>query len=337
MTGHTGFKGSWLAGILLCAGASVTGYSLKPPTRPSLFEIMNLSEHINSIMGDIRDLQSLKKAFCGAAPDIVFHLAAQPLVGEGYRNPVETYATNVLGTVNILECLRLYGQVGSFVNITSDKVYQNNEWPWGYRENDRLCGQDPYSNSKSCSELVTFSYIHSFFGRDSAAAISTARAGNVIGGGDFASGRIIPDCVRAAQRREKIIVRNPHSIRPYQHVLECLSGYLLLARKQFQNKGEYAGSYNFGPHEQDCVTTGALADLFCKKWGSGQQWESKGHNGPHEASVLKLDSSKARSVLAWRPLWDIDAALAATVEWYRSWLGGEDMKLVMQRQIESYF
>lgn len=337
LTGHTGFKGSWLASILLDAGALVTGYSLQPPAGPNLFEILNLSNDMNSIIDDIRNLGNLRKAFFKAKPEIVFHLAAQPIVRESYKNPVQTYKTNVLGTVNILECIRLYGDVKSFVNVTTDKVYQNNEWHWGYRENDRLCGYDPYSNSKSCCELVTYSYVHSFFYKDEATAVSTARSGNVIGGGDFSIDRIVPDCVRAALKHEAIVVRNPHSIRPYQHVLECLSGYLNLAQKQHENKNKYAGSYNFGPDEKDCITTGVLVDLFCKKWGNRQIWKTHCDSGPHEASFLKLDCSKAKTMLGWKPLWDIDTALDATVEWYRAWGKGQDMEKVTQRQMKSFF
>lgn len=337
LTGHTGFKGSWLSSILLSAGAVVTGYSLQPPKTPNLFEILNLSDDMNSIIGDIRDLESVKKAFFSAKPEIVFHLAAQPIVRESYKSPVNTYETNLMGTVNILECLRLYCGVKSFVNVTTDKVYQNKEWPWGYRENDRLCGYDPYSNSKSCSELVTYSYIQSFFYDHNATAISTARSGNVIGGGDFSSDRIIPDCIRAALKHESIVVRNPHSVRPYQHVLECLSGYLLLAQKQYEDKGKYAGSYNFGPDDKNCVTTGVLADRFCKKWGEGQRWEASSDNGPHETSFLKLDCSKAKVLLGWKPVWDIDTALDATVEWYREWANGQDIVNLTQMQIKRYF
>ena len=255
VTGHTGFKGSWMCELLIHAGAQVTGYALEPPTEPSLFKLCGLSARMNSIKGDIRDLPHLREVFEQYKPEIVIHMAAQPLVRESYRDPVYTYDVNVMGTVNILECVRLYGSVKSFVNVTTDKVYLNREWEWGYRENEELNGYDPYSNSKSCSELVTSSYLKSFL-LDKDVAISTVRAGNVIGGGDFAADRIIPDCVRAAQTGENIIVRNPYSVRPYQHVLEPVTAYLKLAQAQYENK-EYAGNYNVGPDETDSWTTGA--------------------------------------------------------------------------------
>jgi CDP-glucose 4,6-dehydratase len=337
ITGHTGFKGSWLTSVLLHAGAVVTGYSLVPPTDPSLFEILNLSEEMSSINGDIRDRESLLEAFRVANPDVVFHLAAQPIVRESYSNPSYTYETNVMGTVNILECLRQHGNVESFVNVTTDKVYENNEWHWGYRENDRLCGYDPYSNSKSCSELITLSYSHSFFKGGHSPAISTARSGNVIGGGDFAADRIIPDCVRAAMRQEPIAVRNPHSIRPYQHVLECLSGYLLLAQKQYQDKGRYEGSYNFGPDDSDCVTTGALVETFCNKWGARKGWLSAFEEGPHEATILKLDSSKAKATLGWKPKLRIDEAVQMAVEWYQASNSKSECRTITTKQINDYW
>ncbi len=263
VTGHTGFKGAWLCKMLSNLGAIVTGYSLEPPTEPSLFNIANIENDITSVIGDIRDMESLNKAFDEAKPEIVFHLAAQPIVRDSYKNPRYTYETNVMGTVNILECIRCSKTVKSFLNVTTDKVYMNKEWEWGYRENEELDGFDPYSNSKSCSELVTHSYKNSFFG-DNRVAISTARAGNVIGGGDFANDRIIPDCIRAVMAGKEIIVRNPHSTRPYQHVLEPLYAYLMIAAKQYENS-DLAGYYNVGPDETDCFKTGALVDLFVHK------------------------------------------------------------------------
>lgn len=265
VTGHTGFKGSWLIRILTLSGAKVTGYSLNPPTDPSLFQIAGLEKTVNSVIGDIRDLEGLKKVFHQAKPEIVFHLAAQPIVRDSYKNPAYTYETNVMGTVNILECVRTADSVKSFLNVTTDKVYENKEWEYGYRENDSLDGYDPYSNSKSCSELITHSYQKSFFA-DGGCAISTSRAGNVIGGGDFANDRIIPDCIRAASRGKDIIVRNPFSTRPYQHVLEPLAMYLTIAMKQYEDKA-YEGYYNVGPDDRDCITTGQLVDLFCSQWG----------------------------------------------------------------------
>ena len=252
LTGHTGFKGTWLTRILILAGADVTGYSLEPPTELSLFTQTKTQSQMKSIIGDILDSERLKKAMKDAQPDIVLHLAAQPIVRTSYKDPVGTYETNVMGTVNVLEAVRATTSVKSFVNITTDKVYLNREWAWGYRENEELCGFDPYSNSKSCSELVTYSYRNSFFSGEKSPAISTARSGNVIGGGDYATDRIIPDCIRAVEGGKEIILRNPASTRPYQHVLECLSGYLLLAKKQFEDKS-FAGSYNFGPDDESCV------------------------------------------------------------------------------------
>ena len=293
VTGHTGFKGTWLCRILINAGAQVTGYSLNPPTEPNLFSMADVESRMNSVIGDIRDLDHLKKVFEQTQPEIVLHLAAQPIVRDSYKDPVYTYETNVMGTVNICECVRLNPCVKSFLNVTTDKVYKNNEWEWGYRENEPLDGFDPYSNSKSCSELVTHSYINSFFDNMNL-AVSTARAGNVIGGGDFANDRIVPDCVRAAIEGKDIIVRNPHSTRPYQHVLEPLAAYLIIAQKQFEDK-KYAGFYNVGPDETDCVTTGNLVDTFCAKWGEGIKWIDRYDGGPHEANFLKLDCSKLKT------------------------------------------
>lgn len=334
VTGHTGFKGSWLCKVLVNAGAIVTGYSLEPPTEPNLFKISGIEQKMRSIIGDIRDLARLKEVFQEAQPEIVFHLAAQPIVRDSYKDPVYTYETNVMGTVNVCECVRMNACVKSFLNVTTDKVYHNREWEWGYRETDLLDGYDPYSNSKSCSELVTNSYINSFF-NNMDVAVSTARAGNVIGGGDFANDRIIPDCIRAAQKRENIIVRNPYSTRPYQHVLEPLAAYLRIANKQYEDRG-CAGAYNVGPDDCDCVTTGELADIFCACWGEGIQWENKDPGGPHEAGFLKLDCSKVKKAFGWRPRWHVQEAVARTVEWAKAYLSGEDMAACMDRQIEEF-
>ena len=335
VTGHTGFKGSWLCKILADAGAIVTGYSLQPPTQPSLFNIAEIQKGITSIIGDIRDYQSLKAAFDAAQPEIVLHLAAQPIVRDSYKDPVYTYETNVMGTVNILECVRNSNSVKSFLNVTTDKVYKNKEWEWGYRENEELDGFDPYSNSKSCSELATHSYKNSFFS-DGRVAISTARAGNVIGGGDFANDRIIPDCIRAMSSGNVIEVRNPYSTRPYQHVLEPLFAYLMIAAKQYQD-GKYAGYYNVGPDECDCVNTGMLADLFCESWGNGAAWVNKAENdAPHEAGFLKLDCSKIRSVFGWRPRWHIEKCIEMTVRFSKVWMDKGDIRTEMERQIREY-
>lgn len=335
VTGHTGFKGSWLCRILSLAGAKVTGYSLDAPTNPSLFKIANIESCTNSVIGDVRDLDNLSKVFHEVKPEIVFHLAAQPIVRDSYKNPVYTYETNVMGTVNLLECVRLNSCVKSVLNVTTDKVYKNNEWEWGYRENEPLDGFDPYSNSKSCSELVTHSYKNSFF-VDGSVRLSTARAGNVIGGGDFANDRIIPDCIRAAEKSEVIVVRNPHSTRPYQHVLEPLYVYLMIAEKQYEDK-KYEGYYNVGPDDRDCITTGVLVDMFCKKWGEGQTWEDKFVGGPHEANFLKLDCSKLKTTFDWKPCWNVETAIEKTVKWAKCYLNDENLIECMDKQIKEFF
>ena len=335
VTGHTGFKGTWLSHLLVKAGASVTGYSLAPTTAPNLFEAAGLSRNVNSIIGDVRDLEHLKKVFAQEEPEIVFHLAAQPIVRDSYKDPVYTYETNVMGTVNVLECIRLTPSVRSFLNVTTDKVYENREWEYGYRETDPLDGYDPYSNSKSCSELVTHSYAKSFFS-DGRVAVSTSRAGNVIGGGDFANDRIIPDCIRAAAAGQDIIVRNPHSTRPYQHVLEPLAIYMTIAMKQYEDS-KFQGYYNVGPDDRDCVTTGVLADLFCEAWGQGIKWIDKFEGGPHEANFLKLDCSKTKKVFGWYPRYGVKEAVEKTVEWTKAYLEGADMPAFMDLQIKEFF
>lgn len=335
VTGHTGFKGTWLCRILVNAGAEVTGYSLPAPTRPNLFTLAGLEGKMISVIGDVRDRMKLLETFIRARPEIVLHLAAQPIVRDSYKDPTSTYETNVMGTVNILECVRQVPGVRSFLNVTTDKVYQNNEWVWGYREDEPLDGFDPYSNSKSCSELVTHSYRNSFFAGQGT-AISTARAGNVIGGGDFANDRIIPDCVRAVQAGRPLAVRNPHSTRPYQHVLEPLFAYLLIAQRQYEDVN-YAGWYNVGPDECDCVTTGQLVELFHEKWGEGFNWVNQAEPGaPHEANFLKLDCSKLKASFGWRPRWHIREAVEQTAEWTRVWLNGGDVPAEMEREIALY-
>lgn len=334
VTGHTGFKGSWLCRMLVNLGAEVTGYSLEAPTNPNLYFMADLESNISSIIGDIRDLEKLKNVFDQSNPEIVFHLAAQGIVRDSYLNPAYTFETNVMGTVNILECVRQSNSVKSFLNVTTDKVYKNKEWHWGYREDEPLDGFDPYSNSKSCSELVTHSYKNSFFS-DNRVAISTARAGNVIGGGDFANDRIIPDCVRAVMRSEKIIVRNPNSTRPYQHVIEPLYAYLMIAERQYKDVA-YSDYYNVGPDEIDCVTSGDLVQLFCTKWGENLSWESRSAGGPHEANFLKLDCSKLKATFGWKPRWHIEDAIEKTVEWTRSYLKNENVSKIMDRQINEF-
>ena len=321
--------------ILTNLGAKVTGYALQPPTNPNLFTIAGIENDMDSVIGDIRDIKSLKNVFDATQPEIVFHLAAQPIVRDSYKEPAYTYETNVMGTVNILECVRHNSCVKSFLNVTTDKVYKNREWVWGYRENEELDGFDPYSNSKSCSELVTHSYKNSFFA-DGRVAISTARAGNVIGGGDFAHDRIIPDCVRAAIRGEDIIVRNPYSTRPYQHVLEPLYAYLMIAAKQYENLS-YAGYYNVGPDDRDCFETSALVDMFVKKWGGSLKWVNQSDGGPHEANFLKLDCSKLKNKFGWAPHWNLEQALDKVVEWSKCWIQKDDIRDCMDREISEFF
>lgn len=338
ITGHTGFKGSWLCKILINAGAKVCGYSLQPNTEPSLYNLLELEKYMDSNFGDVRDYSYLSNIFNDFQPEIVIHLAAQPLVRESYIDPQYTYETNVMGTVNILECIRHSDSVKSALNVTTDKVYLNKEWEWGYREYEELDGFDPYSNSKSCSELVTHSYNRSFFidtNGNIRIPVSTARAGNVIGGGDFSKDRIIPDCVKAAANGEDIIVRNPYSVRPYQHVLEPLYAYLLIVMMQYQDH-HYAGYYNVGPDESDCYTTGDLVDLFVKKWGNNLKWINKHDGGPHEANFLKLDCSKLKSTFGWNPKWSVAEAMDKIVEWNKGWLSGSNVIECTDNQINEF-
>ncbi|MCR4791495.1 MAG: CDP-glucose 4,6-dehydratase [Lachnospiraceae bacterium] len=331
VTGHTGFKGSWMSALLVNAGAEVIGYSID---ESPLFELSGLIDQVISIKGDVRNLAHMKEVFDEYNPEIVIHMAAQPLVRRSYREPVMTFETNVMGTVNILECVRLNPCVKSFLNVTTDKVYENKEREQGYTEEEPLDGYDPYSNSKSCSELVTHSYKKSFFS-EGQTAISTARAGNVIGGGDFAADRIIPDCVRAAVKGEDIIVRNPYSIRPYQHVLEPVYAYLMIAAKQYDDDS-YSGYYNVGPDDKDCIKTGELVDLFVKNWGDGLKWIDRYDGGPHEAAFLKLDCTKLKNTFDWAPRWDIEKAVAKTVEWTKIWNSGLSVRDCMDKQIREF-
>lgn len=335
LTGHTGFKGSWMSRILISCGAELTGFSLNPPTEPNLFELADISGRMNSVIGDIRDFKALEEAYVACDPEIVIHMAAQPIVRDSYKDPVYTYETNVMGTVNILECMRRHKGARSFLNVTTDKVYKNNEWEWGYRENEPLDGFDPYSNSKSCSELVTHSYKDSFFSAENAPAISTARAGNVIGGGDFANDRIIPDCVRAAVKGEDIVVRNPYSTRPYQHVLEPVCAYLMIVKEQYLDRSK-ASWYNIGPDDCDCVTTGDIVDMFCDSWGGMKRVDRSDPNAPHEANFLKLDSSKLKKTFGWTPTWHMKETIDKVTEWTRVWAAGGDVPAIMDRQIEEF-
>lgn len=337
VTGHTGFKGTWLCRILINAGAKIIGYSLEAPTNPNLFSLAGIEDKMVSVIGDIRDFNNLKEIFDRYQPECVFHLAAQPIVRDSYREPRYTYETNVMGTVNVLECVRLTPSVKSVLNITTDKVYLNDEVPnHPFREDEPLDGYDPYSNSKSCSELVTHSYKKSFF-NNMDVAVSTARAGNVIGGGDFANDRIIPDCIRAIEAGKDIVVRNPYSTRPYQHVLEPLYIYLEIVEKQYKDK-KYQGYYNVGPDDCDCVNTGELVTKFCKAWVNGVTWINKHDGGPHEAAFLKLDNSKIKEVFGWTPRWHIDECINKIVEWTKVYFNDkEEIPNEMDKEINGFF
>ncbi len=337
VTGHTGFKGTWLSKILINAGAKVLGYSLEAPTNPSLFGLSNVENQMVSIIGDIRDFMCLKKAFEDFQPEIVMHLAAQPIVRDSYKNPLYTYETNVIGTANVCECVRLTPSVKSFLNVTTDKVYLNDDIPdHPFKEDEPLDGYDPYSNSKSCSELVTHSYKKSFF-KDMNVAVSTARAGNVIGGGDFANDRIIPDCIRAVEKGEDIIVRNPYSTRPYQHVLEPLYIYLEICEKQYKDR-KYEGYYNVGPDDCDCINTGDLVTLFCNKWGNNVKWINKHDGGPHEAAFLKLDNQKIKDTFGWTPKWHINECMDKVVRFTKIYFDNiENVPFEMDKEIKEFF
>ena len=335
ITGHTGFKGSWLSEILILAGAKVVGYSLEPNTNPNLFSILGLEKKMASHIGDIRDLKKLNEVFDRYQPQIVIHLAAQPIVRDSYKNPVYTYETNVIGTVNVCECVRLHSCVKSFLNVTTDKVYENNDVPdHPFREEEKLDGYDPYSNSKSCSELVTHSYIKSFL-HSLGIPTSTARAGNVIGGGDFSNDRIIPDCYRALATKKPLIIRNPNSTRPYQHVFEPLICYLLIAQKQFEDSS-FSGAYNVGPNPDSFVNTELLVKKF-KMFTTGFEYKIESDGGPHEAAFLSLDNSKLKKVFKWSPIMDIEHAVKITATWYQSYIEKANMVEISDNQIKEYF
>jgi CDP-glucose 4,6-dehydratase len=340
LTGHTGFKGSWLSLWLQSMGALVVGYALKPPTNPSLFEEANVSSGMTSIIGDIRDLDHLRKVFAEHQPEIVIHMAAQPLVRYSYIEPVETYSTNVMGTVNLLESVRSTKSVKAVVNVTTDKCYENREWAWGYRENEAMGGYDPYSSSKGCAELVTAAYRQSYFNPEKYAehgvAIATGRAGNVIGGGDWAEDRLIPDIMRAITAGKSVHIRNPHAIRPWQHVLEPLSGYLILAQKLYEDGATLAEGWNFGPNDEDAKPVQWIVEQLTAAWGEGASWVLDGDEHPHEAHYLKLDCSKAKSRLDWHPRWRLDVALGAIVSWQKAYNSGQEMRVVTLNQIQSY-
>ena len=341
LTGHTGFKGSWLCLLLNHLGAKVYGYALQPPTHPSLYEVAKIDESVTSTIADVRDYQTLLKTLQEVQPDIVFHLAAQPLVRDSYKNPVETYSINVMGTVHLLEAIRHTPSVRAVVNVTTDKCYENKEWLWGYRENEPMGGYDPYSNSKGCSELATASFRNSFFnpadyGKTHQVALASARAGNVIGGGDWAEDRLIPDFIRAIQRKEKVVIRSPYAIRPWQHVLEPLSGYLLLGAKLYTTGCEYAEGWNFGPNDSDAQPVEWIISTICNLWGENASYVLDDKPQPHEATYLKLDCSKAKARLGWHPKWDIEKALNQIVGWTKAYHRGEDMSAICKSQIEEY-
>lgn len=340
ITGHTGFKGSWLSLWLHALGGKVTGYALEPPTEPSLFRLCRTDELVTSVIADVRDPEQLQRVMMGVQPEIVIHMAAQPLVRDSYKIPVETYAVNVMGTVNLLEAIRACPSVKAVVNVTTDKCYENREWHWGYRENEPMGGYDPYSSSKACSELVTAAYRNSFFNPAGFAghcvAIASARAGNVIGGGDWASDRLVPDCIRALLEGEKILIRSPHAIRPWQHVLEPLSGYLLLARKLYEEGPRFAEAFNFGPYDEDVRPVEWIVRKICGMWGEGADFAIDGGSHPHEATCLKLDWSKARGMLGWEPRWRLEKALGSIVAWSRALCRGKDPRRLCFDQIEEY-
>ena len=336
LTGHTGFKGSWLSLWLQSMGAVVKGYSLAPPTDPSLFLVADIGSNMESEIGDIRDLAQLKGSMLAFDPAILIHMAAQPLVRRSYLEPVDTYTTNVIGTVNVLEAARACPNLKAIVSVTTDKCYENKEWAWGYRENEPMGGHDPYSSSKGCAELVTAAYRNSFFNSKDMAALATARAGNVIGGGDWADDRLLPDILKAFENSKSVTVRNPLSTRPWQHVLEPLSGYLVLAEHLYNHGQEYAQPWNFGPKEEDCKPVNWILDKMVATWGEGARWELDKNNNPHEAGFLKLDCSKAASRLNWQPKWNLEYTLNLIVNWHKHWSNGENMREQCLKEITNY-
>ncbi|MEQ1525766.1 MAG: CDP-glucose 4,6-dehydratase [Gallionella sp.] len=340
LTGHTGFKGSWLSLWLQSMGAKVTGYSLVPPTTPSLFEVANVAENMTNITGDVRDFSALSAVLEKYQPEIVIHMAAQALVRYSYSNPIETYSTNVMGTVHVLEAARRLNTVKAIVNVTSDKCYENKEWAWGYRENEPMGGYDPYSNSKGCAELVTAAYRNSYFHpekyKEHGVALASGRAGNVIGGGDWAEDRLIPDIMSAFTQGKPVNIRNPHAIRPWQHVLEPLSGYLQLAQKLYEGGANYAEGWNFGPSDEDAKPVQWIVEKLTKSWGNGASWILDGGDHPHEAHYLKLDCSKAKARLGWYPRWHLEETLSAIIDWHQAYQNGKNMREKTLQQIAKY-
>ena len=335
LTGHTGFKGSWLSLWLQSLGAKVHGFALPPSTAPALYTEARVGESMDSTTGDIRDFDAVRRAMASHRPEIVMHLAAQSLVRRSYADPIGTYATNVMGTVHVLEAARAVDSVRAIVNVTTDKCYENREWVWGYREDEPMGGFDPYSNSKGCSELVTMAYRRSFLAAGGV-ALASARAGNVIGGGDWALDRLIPDILRAFERDEPVLIRNPYSTRPWQHVLEPLSAYLMLAERLVQSGQAFAEGFNFGPDDDDARPVQWIVERLAKRWGGDASWQIDSSQHPHEATYLKLDISKARQRLGWQPCWGLERALDNIVQWHQSWLAGDDMKSICQNQIDNY-
>ena len=339
ITGHTGFKGSWLSIWLNELGANVVGYALEPYTEKDNFVVSGLESKITHIIGDVRDYKKLKEVFTKYKPEFVFHLAAQPIVRESYLNPKETYDINVGGTVNVFECCRLIDSVKVIITVTTDKCYENKEWIWGYRENDPMGGYDPYSSSKGCSELITAAYRKSFFNpeqyKEHGKSISSVRAGNIIGGGDWQKDRLIPDCIRALENNKPIEIRNPYATRPWQHVLEPLSGYLLLASKMYQEPTKFSGAWNFGPNNESIISVGEIVSMVIENWGNGKWLDTSNKSEPHEANLLSLDISKARNFLNWHPKWDIRKCIDKTIEWYKN-IGKSDIYDFCNRQIKEY-
>ena len=340
ITGHTGFKGSWLCLWLATLGADITGYALQPPTQPNMYELCNIHELMTSIIGDVRDIDFLTKSLLSAEPEIVIHLAAQPLVGYSYQNPIETYGINVLGTVHLFEAVRKCDSVKVVINVTTDKCYENKEWLWSYRENETLGGYDPYSNSKACSELVTASYRSSFFNpaeyEQHGVAIASARAGNVIGGGDWAADRLIPDCLKSLLLNHKIVIRNPYAIRPWQHVLEPLNGYMLLAQKLYEDGTDFGEGWNFGPFDSDAKPVEWVVMKMCQLWGNHATYEIEKKPHPHEAHYLKLDCSKATARLYWSPKWNLEHTLVKVIEWVQAYEQQSTIRDMSLRQIQEY-
>ncbi len=335
LTGHTGFKGSWLSLWLQSMGAHVQGYALPPPTQPALFEEAKVAQGMLSTVGDVRDLSHLTEAMRRFAPEIVLHMAAQPLVRLSYAQPVDTYATNVMGTVHLLEAARLTDSVRVVLNVTTDKCYENQEWHWGYREDEPMGGHDPYSNSKGCSELVTSAYRRSFMA-ERGIALASARAGNVMGGGDWAQDRLVPDILRALEKQQAVLIRNPHAIRPWQHVLEPLSGYLCLAQHLSASGQAFAQAWNFGPRDEDAQPVQWIVQRMTQAWSQGATWQVAQGDHPHEAHFLKLDISKARAELGWQPRWSLDTALQKITEWHQAWLAGRNVRELCLSQIAQY-